>query len=555
MTSTHQRPLHAVPTTPGAPGTGGVDDDTELLERARAGDAAAVATLFERYHPLAVAMAARRAGPGLADDLAATAFERILRLLREGRGPRTAFRPYLAAAVNSAWVDHVRRDARLVLVPDDEDLDPLLDPVPDGADERFELATVGTAFAGLPPRWQHVLWHTAVEGMSHEDVGELLGISANAVGVLAHRAREGLRTAYLDAHLGATTDAACTGVVRQLGAFVRGSVPRTRRGRVAAHLETCDRCSTAARELGQVSSNLGALLAPLAGVVALRAVDLGTASGTGAASLGDAVRPDGTGTTAVRPRRPARHTARWVAVAACVAAVAVGAGVVTALERSGSDSSAAPPAGPAGTTDGPGSADAPDAGVAPAVPPAPAPAPPTVPAPAGSPVPAAGPDVARPAADAPTRRPVLRPPPRPRPSPAPEAPETPEGPGVQPTPPATDPALNPRLERSRVAVAPSPSRPGWTRVTVPVTAASPGTVLTATVRGAQEVCRTGAGDDRCSTQRVVEWVDRLSPVDDTVVLDVRHDALAWLGLALTADDRPADRPEDNEVDAILRPVG
>ena len=65
------------------------------------------------------------------------------------------------------------------------------------------------AFASLPERWQLVLWHTEVEGRSAAEVAPILGLAPNAVAALAYRAREGLRQAYLNAHIHAGPPEAC----------------------------------------------------------------------------------------------------------------------------------------------------------------------------------------------------------------------------------------------------------------------------------------------------------------------------------------------------------
>ncbi|KOG86941.1 ECF subfamily RNA polymerase sigma-24 subunit, partial [Streptomyces varsoviensis] len=84
-----------------------------------------------------------------------------------------------------------------------------------GADVRAmqeaEASLAVQAFRSLPPRWQTVLWHTTVEEESPSEVAPLLGLTANATAVLAHRAREGLKQAYLQAHVSTslTSDGDC----------------------------------------------------------------------------------------------------------------------------------------------------------------------------------------------------------------------------------------------------------------------------------------------------------------------------------------------------------
>lgn len=525
------------PTDPSDPGLAG-PPDAALLARARAGDAEAVAVLFERYHPVALALATRHAGPDVAPDIAATAFERILRLLRRGKGPTTAFRPYLAATVNSAWVDHVRRDSRLVLVEDD-DLEPLVPAPTDGADDRFDRATVAAAFADLPPRWQHVLWHTAVEGMPHDEVGEALGLTTNAVAVLAHRAREGLRTAYLDAHLAAAVDERCVRTTPLLGAYVRGAMSVAKRQRVSDHLADCARCRHAVDELGQISANLGAVLLPLLGLLAAEGLP-GAASSTASAS------DPGPGRSRRHPRRTTLLVVAALVAVGLAAAAAVlepwgasdrGPAIATAPSRGAGGTEPSPPAGATAGPDAPATADGTAAPEAPGAPVEPV----------GSPAPdVPDPGAAKsggPGRPEPSTGPSAEPAPEPEPEPSPE-----------PAPPSLDPAANPRFERSRLAVAPG-EQPGWTRVTVPVVAASPGTVVTMTVRGAREVCLLTAGDPTCTTGAVTGWTVPGVSAAEPLVVEVRHDALAWIGFGLEAADRPDDVPTDNAVDAILRTGG
>ncbi|WP_165956394.1 sigma-70 family RNA polymerase sigma factor, partial [Streptomyces hainanensis] len=123
--------------------------------------------------------------------------------------------------------------------------------------ERVMLAE---AFATLPDRWREVLWRTAVEGQPLARVGRDLGLTKNATAVLAFRAREGLRQAYLQAHVNdAVThqDADCRRYARKLGSFVRGSAAA--RG-LRQHLDDCARCRAAYLELADVNATLRGLL-------------------------------------------------------------------------------------------------------------------------------------------------------------------------------------------------------------------------------------------------------------------------------------------------------
>lgn len=237
--------------------------DAELIAATRAGDDDAFSLLYRR-HAGAARAAARtlmrsRAG---ADDLVAEGFTRILAALRRGTGPDVAFRPYLLACVRNAAYDRYRQDRR-----EDLTLDPgagLADPVlVDPALLAGERQMVARAFTSLPDRWQAVLWHTEVEGMPPASVAPILGLSANAVAALSYRAREGLRQAYLQAHLGAATPASCRVSRNQLGRYVRDGLSPTERASVDRHLESCVSCRALLAELTDVDTSLRSAMVPL----------------------------------------------------------------------------------------------------------------------------------------------------------------------------------------------------------------------------------------------------------------------------------------------------
>ncbi|MFJ8045726.1 sigma-70 family RNA polymerase sigma factor [Kitasatospora sp. NPDC096147] len=228
-------------------------------ERARE----AVAQLYRRHHGPVLAYARSCChDPHTAEDLASEAFACTLRAVRAGRGPEAAWRPYLLAVVRRTAADWWRSSRRTDLTPDFERH---LIPAPDrdGGEphvlRKEQRALVARAFGSLPERWQAVLWHGVVEGESAEQVGLVLGIGASGVGSLAARAREGLRTAYLAAHLRTTTDPECHRYGPLLAASVRRAARRPGRD-LARHLADCDRCRRAVAELRELDRRLPAVL-------------------------------------------------------------------------------------------------------------------------------------------------------------------------------------------------------------------------------------------------------------------------------------------------------
>ncbi|CAN5623596.1 N/A [soil metagenome] len=173
-------------------------DDAELIDNTRAGDADAFGELYRRHF-----QAARVAAQALthnrvdSDDVISEAFARVLRASRSGGGPDVSFRPYLVAAVRNVFYDGLRcnRESPRDDVSDHSNI-PVCDVVADGEGNAVARA----ALAALPERWQRVLWHTEVEGLSAAEIAPLLGLEPNGVAALAYRAREGLRQAYLRAN-------------------------------------------------------------------------------------------------------------------------------------------------------------------------------------------------------------------------------------------------------------------------------------------------------------------------------------------------------------------
>ena len=268
--------------------------DAELIAAVRAGDRAAFAQLYERHERAARRMARQlSASPHDVDDLVAEAFARVFDMLSAGRGPDSAFRAYLLTAVRNGMYERARRDRRLELSEDmgrHDRGEPWVDP----AEAELNSVLAARAFASLPERWRTVLWYSEVEQESTAEVGSRLGLRPNAVAALAYRAREGLRQAFLQAHVSGCDEEACREAVARLGSWTRDRISTGDAARVEAHLATCRRCRQVAAELEEVNSGLRGLLSPLllggaaTGPLAALLRDSAGGASTGAASAGAA---------------------------------------------------------------------------------------------------------------------------------------------------------------------------------------------------------------------------------------------------------------------------
>ncbi|SFR16889.1 RNA polymerase sigma factor, sigma-70 family [Lentzea waywayandensis] len=232
--------------------------DRDLLARVREGDDSAYGELFSRHADAIRRFSLRHVREAAeADDLTAEAFFRMLQAIRRGSGPTDHVRTYLlTVARRVAWEWSGRR--RDVPV-EDEELGRRVEPVSDNANSRAEHNLITRAFSSLPERWRVVLWRVEVEGERPATVAPHFGLSPNAMSALARRAREGLRAAYLQAHLAADDGrSSCAAIRSKLGTYTAGGVQGVEERRIRAHLDTCSACTQLYTELNEVCATLRA---------------------------------------------------------------------------------------------------------------------------------------------------------------------------------------------------------------------------------------------------------------------------------------------------------
>jgi RNA polymerase sigma factor (sigma-70 family) len=326
--------------------------DSELLEEVRSGSSDAYARLYERHVDAAYNLARQIArSRAEADDFVSEAFAKVLDTLRDGRGPNTAFRAYLLTALRHVAYDRTRRERKVQLADDVAEVSgaDISVPFTDTAVAGLERTLAAQAFSRLPERWQTVLWHIEVEGQTPAQVAPLLGLNPNGVSALAYRAREGLRQAYLQVHLGQLDLAEsrikhCRATVDRLGAWTRGGLSKRETAQVEAHLDGCDRCRALASELADVNGALRVLVAPLVlggsatGYLALSSS--GGAATTGGAAAGGGVAGGGAADAASSGPRHAITAGVACGVLAAAVAIALNVGA----DQSVPVASAPPPA-------------------------------------------------------------------------------------------------------------------------------------------------------------------------------------------------------------------
>jgi len=175
-----------------------IENEAELATRARGGDRVAFGQLVERFAPQARRVArAVLQDPHDADDAAQDAFLAALMKLDQ-YDPRRPFGPWLMRIVANAATDRRRRRT----VRQVEPLAPELTgggPRPDREAEQSALGDrLRAALAELPERRRIAVVLFDVEGYSHAEIAQILGIPEGTVRSEVFHARRRLRELLAD---------------------------------------------------------------------------------------------------------------------------------------------------------------------------------------------------------------------------------------------------------------------------------------------------------------------------------------------------------------------
>ncbi len=168
-------------------------EDRVLLARVARQDSQAFRILVDRHLGAIVTLARRMLkDEAEADDIAQ---EALLRLWRAGEtldvGPQ-GLRPWLRRVTSNLCLDRIRSTRRTVVT---DEVPEVAEPPTQaaGLEEQDLAKRVGEAMNALPERQRRALTLFHHEGLSQAEVGEILGVSDEAVESLLSRARRALR--------------------------------------------------------------------------------------------------------------------------------------------------------------------------------------------------------------------------------------------------------------------------------------------------------------------------------------------------------------------------
>jgi RNA polymerase sigma-70 factor, ECF subfamily len=168
----------------------------QVMAGARAGDSQALGTLYELYSVAIYRYLCRRTGDSeVAQDLTSGVFLKVLEAIQSQHCWQESFSGWLYRVARNQLIDHVRAVAHR---PQTE----LQDTIPcsqaaameDNVERSCTADEVRLALKDLRPAHTQVLVLRFGDGLSHAEVGRLLGKNENTVKVTQHRALKALKT-------------------------------------------------------------------------------------------------------------------------------------------------------------------------------------------------------------------------------------------------------------------------------------------------------------------------------------------------------------------------
>lgn len=169
--------------------------ERELVERARISPTA-FGELYDHYFPVIYAYAARRVGnPTDAEDIAALTFEKAMKSLDRFEWKDVSFSAWLYRIATNLITDHFRRAGRHKQVCF-EAIEGVLS-VSDAGVEHVEqidrAARLMELVAGLPEQYQHMITLKFYEGLSLDEMVEVLGQNKKTVTMKLYRSLRALK--------------------------------------------------------------------------------------------------------------------------------------------------------------------------------------------------------------------------------------------------------------------------------------------------------------------------------------------------------------------------
>jgi RNA polymerase sigma-70 factor (ECF subfamily) len=243
-------------------------DEATLIEKARAGDEAALALLVETYAPKVLRFSKKLCGSSAdAEDVMQQTFVSVMSHVGDFRGD-SHFASWLYSIARSHCIkNRTRGPAAHTTEPLEHAERTLATPSRQAPDESVSQEQLENALElaiqALEPSQREVLILRDVEGLSAPEVASALGVSVDAVKSRLHRARKAVRdqlTPWLEQ---SSPSATCPDVVELLSRYQEGDVTSEACQAMQAHVEHCSQCATRCHSLRRVLAACSATPLPV----------------------------------------------------------------------------------------------------------------------------------------------------------------------------------------------------------------------------------------------------------------------------------------------------
>lgn len=170
------------------------DTTSDLVERARSGDGAAFAALYDVFAPRVFRFFRFRvASADAAEDLTQRVFVKMIEQLPNYESRGIPFAAWLFRVARNAWIDEERTAHPAVSIDRISESVSAADGPHELAAAAIESEMLRSAIAGLPPDQREVIACRFFAGLSCRETAAQMGRSEGSVRVIQHRALAVLR--------------------------------------------------------------------------------------------------------------------------------------------------------------------------------------------------------------------------------------------------------------------------------------------------------------------------------------------------------------------------
>ena len=168
------------------------DAEQELIVKARQGDPVALGIIYDRFaHRIYVYFYHRLGNRQLAEDLTGDVFVRMVQAAETSRFATSSLSGWLFRIAHNVLIDHLRRKGAEVALT--EDLPMTGDGPADVAERKLAQDRLRRSLEALTEDQRQVIILRFGEGLTAQEVAEVMGKQVNAIWQLQHRALNRLR--------------------------------------------------------------------------------------------------------------------------------------------------------------------------------------------------------------------------------------------------------------------------------------------------------------------------------------------------------------------------